>query len=48
MNNWNNDTMSHFSVMLCEDVCAPELRNPNNSAIRSAGWLKRLFKGVRR
>ena len=42
MNNWYNGHMNHFSVMMCEDVCAPELRNPSNSAIRSNGWLKRL------
>ena len=48
MNNWYNDHMSLFSSMLCEDVCAPELRNPNNSAIRSAGWFKRIFKGGNR
>ena len=47
MNNRYNDYTSHFSNMLCEDVCAPELRNPNISAIRSTGWLKRIFKGGR-
>lgn len=48
MNNWYNDHMSYFSIILCEDVCAPELRNPNNSAIRSTGWLRRFFKGSHR
>lgn len=48
MNNRYNDYTSHFSNMLCEDVCAPELRNPNNSGMRSTGWLKRIFKGGHR
>lgn len=38
---------SYMSTMLAEDVCAPELRNPNNSAIRALGWLKRLFKRMK-
>lgn len=48
MYNWYNDQTNHFSCMLCEDVCAPELRNPNNCAIRSTSWLKRIFRGGRR
>ena len=48
MNNRYDDHMSRFSSMLCEDVCAPELRNPNNSALRATGWFKRIFKGGNR
>lgn len=38
------NTTSYMSTMLAEDVCAPELRNPNHSAIRARGWLARLFR----
>lgn len=40
MYNWYNDQTNRFSSMLCEDVCAPELRNPNHSGMRGIGWLR--------
>ncbi len=33
----------NLGALLAEDVCAPELRNPNTGAIRARGWLARLF-----
>ena len=48
MNNWYDNHISNFAFTLSEDVYAPELRNPNNSAIRFTGWLARIFKGRRR
>ena len=34
----------NLSALLAEDVFAPELRNPYNSAIRGGSWFARLFK----
>ena len=38
---------SYMSTMLAEDAGAPELRNPNNSAIRARSWLARLFRKMK-
>ena len=46
MNNWYNVCKMKIKAQLSEDVNAPELRNPNNGAMRGGeGWLARLLKG---
>ena len=42
----NTPYNQNLSTLLAEDVCAPELRNPKNGAIRaySRGWFANLFK----
>ena len=45
MNTWMNTYTINMAVLLSEDVGAPELRNPEVSAIRKrGGWLFRVFK----
>ncbi len=47
MNTWYNTIGINIASQLAEDTGAPELRNPNHSAMRSQGWLSRLFSGKR-
>ena len=37
MMNLMNTNYANMSVMLAEDVCAPELRSPKNSGMRKTG-----------
>ncbi len=39
----NAESSLNLSTLLAEDVAAPELRNPRNSAMRARGWFARLF-----
>ena len=49
MNNWFVVNDMRMSAQLSEDVHAPELRNPENTAIRKGkGWLARLLTGERK
>ena len=41
MNLMNTADYANMAVMLAEDVCAPELRSPENGGMRKTG--KRLF-----
>ena len=43
MNAWFDNDNQGMSYSLSEDVGAPELRNPNHSAIRASSWLARAF-----
>ena len=38
---------NYMSTLMAEDVGAPELRNPNHSAIRSRSLFSRLFGKIR-
>lgn len=48
MNMMNHDYTANLSVILAEDVSAPELRNPKLSGMSQnrAGLLSRLFKAL--
>ena len=48
MNMINNPYTSNLSVILAEDVYAPELRNPKLSGMSQnrTGLLSRLFRGL--
>lgn len=43
----NMNTMM-MSRIMAEDCGAPELRNPENGAMRHTGWLSRLFAKITR
>ena len=48
MNTWyDNNRTAGIAALLAEDAGAPELRNPRHSAMRSFGWLTRIFGGRR-
>ena len=49
MNNWFVTSDMRMSAQMSEDVHAPELRNPENTAIRKGkGWFARLLAGGRK
>ena len=46
MNAWFENRNQGMSYCLSEDVGAPELRNPRNSAMRAQSWLGRMLRRV--
>ena len=46
MNAWYEIAGRDMSSYLSEDVGAPELRNPRNSAMRAQSWLGRMLRRV--
>ncbi len=47
MNTWYNPTVSIFASILAEDIGAPELRNPLNSAVHANRHGKGTFRPLR-
>ena len=46
MNAWFENANMGMSFSLSEDVGAPELRNPNHSAMRANSWLAGMIRRV--